>query len=104
MKKMFLAVMLGSLMLCTACTRDQVVTAISDARWGLAAACSQEYVTAADCQIADTGLGVAIDVAKKAAPNQIKHDAVDVLKATLVKLPPDSKAPEYFNYLILFLS
>lgn len=106
MKKLLLSLILGTALFASACTRDEVVSALQDARWGLSAACSygQEYITAEDCTITDTGLGIAIDVAKKAPPATIKVDVIDVLKGINTKLPLESPAKSFFDYVITFLS
>lgn len=88
---------------CKAPTRDQVVTALTDARWGLSAACSQEWVPASDCAVADPGLGVAIDVAKQVPVEQIKPDVIATLKGIAAALPPESRALPYFTYVLTFL-
>lgn len=96
--------LLAVVALSAACSQNQVAAVLTDARWGLAAGCSQEWVPAADCLIVDTGLAVAIDVATKAPSSTIKADVIKVLKATDAKLPADSRAKPYFDYVLVFLS
>lgn len=89
---------------CVAPTRDQVVTILTDAQWGLAAGCASTWVPAADCRVATDGLTAAIAVAKVAPTAEIKTDVVQALRSIDAALPADSRAHAYLNYLVVFLA
>lgn len=101
MRKLLLPVAL--LLFTLACTRDQVVVVLTDAKWGLLAGCSQEWVPASDCQIATDGLDTAILVAQQSSGKEVKVAVVKVLTSTEAALPGTSRAFPYIHYLIAFL-
>ncbi len=93
-----------SLVACTQPTRAQVITALTDAQWGLAAACGPlQWVPAVDCDVASKGLTTAIVVAQQAPADQIKSSVADVVSSVLTALPADSRARPYLTYLRVFL-
>ena len=102
MKKLLFS-LLATVALTVACTRTNVVTALTDAQWGLAAGCASTWVPAVDCQIATDGLTAAITVAKSAPASDVKAAVVKAIQSTEAALPSDSKARSYIDYLILFL-
>jgi hypothetical protein len=89
--------------LLVACTRPEVITALTDAQWGLAAGCASTWVPAADCQIATDGLTAALAVAHSAPANEVKAAVVTVIQSTEAKLAIDSKARPFIDYLVVFL-
>ena len=87
-----------------ACTANQVVTALTDAKLGLAAGCGfQQWVPAADCQIATDGLDAAIVIANNAPVAERTAAVLKVVQSTEAALPAGSRAVPYFHYLVPFL-
>lgn len=89
---------------CQPITRAQLITALTDARWGLREACTQTWVGPKDCAVGESGLTTAIDIATNASPQTMKADVLASLRATVTRFTPDGTAPPFVNYLIIFLS
>ena len=102
MRRLLLALVATvSLAACVQPTRAQVITALTDAQWGLAAGCVSTWVPADDCQIATDGLTAAIAIAQSAPASEVKPKVVAALQSFEVKLGANAKT--YIDYLVAFL-
>ena len=101
MRKTVLSALLVSTLALVSCTRGNVVTALQDAQWGLAAGCASTWVPADDCQIATDGLTAAIAIAQSAPASEVKPKVVAAIQSFEVKLGANAKT--YIDYLVAFL-
>jgi hypothetical protein len=73
---------------------------LSDAQFGISAACSQEWLNATDCTIATDAITTTQAAIAKAPPSEIKGDVHVTLGAIVAKLPAGSKVTDFLLYVV----
>ncbi len=73
---------------------------LADAQFGVSAACSQQWLNAADCAIATDGITLAQSIIAKLPPNAQKMAVHQTLIDIEVKLPAMSRVRDFWDYII----
>lgn len=80
-----------------------IVGLITDAQWGLLAACAQQWVPPDGCTFGTDALTTASAIAAKNAPGTQAAVRQSLLDAE-AKLPPESRVRPYLNWLLVALA